>query len=164
MMGAQLSVLGVDRYVKKKKKKSLRCNFISPFWRRTYRQQRRTHCWYWRRPRRITNKLQSKERNLNKTSLQLVLKNLCTSSQKKMHGIPSKLHNKPRVLSCKVVLKACGLVPFGICLMLFSIEHWGYNTKGGSNGHSNHADHMVNVSSLSLSSLRICNPLKIFEA
>ena len=27
---------------------------------------------------------------------------------------------------------------------------WGYNTKGGSNGHSNHADHMIIVSSLSL--------------
>lgn len=49
-------------------------------------------------PRRITIKLQSKGRNLNKTSLHLALKNLCTSSQKKMHGIPSKLHSKPRVL------------------------------------------------------------------
>ena len=27
----------------------------------------------------------------------------------------------------------------------------GINTKGGSNGHSNHANHMVSVSSLSLS-------------
>ena len=31
------------------------------------------------------------------------------------------------------------------------IMPWGYNTKGGSNGHSNHVDRRVNASSLSVS-------------